>query len=71
MTGRRSLSAADGTEVRKICHIITHEQYSGTTFLNDIALLVLDQPLHFDDYTRPIKTLGGSAGRKRECDIVL
>ena len=55
VTGRRSLRTLEGTEqVRNISEIIRHDQYNRRTFDHDIALLVLDQPLEFDDFMRPI-----------------
>ncbi|KAB7504011.1 Trypsin-1 [Armadillidium nasatum] len=49
------LSKNDGTEQeRKIVAQIKHEDFSKTTFENDIALLKVDHPFHFNEYVGPV-----------------
>ena len=50
-------SSCDGDreQIRHVTRVITHDHYNATTFDNDIALVLLDEPFSFDDkYVHPI-----------------
>ena len=50
----------EGEQVRNVSQIVLHDGWSSTTFENDIAILVLDEPLQLDNYTRSMEiTKGG------------
>ena len=51
----------EGEQVRNVSHIILHAGWnrSASTNGNDIAILVLDSPLHFDNYTSLIPIAEG------------
>lgn len=56
VTGDHQLSISEGTEqIRNVSRAIIHEHWDLPTKDNDIALLVLDEPLRFDNYTSPIQ----------------
>ena len=42
-------------QVRNVTYVYSHEEYNVTNFSNDIAILVLDEPLEFNEYVQPIK----------------
>ena len=49
----------EGTEqFRNIRKFIVHKNWNNETLDNDIALLVLDEPLEFVNYTSPITLRG-------------
>ena len=67
VTGDHRKSTFDGTEqVRTVKRIIIHENYDPPTFDNDIALLVLEEPLRFDNNTRFIEIPRWNLSRKRK-----
>ena len=56
VTGEHQLSVHEGTEqIRRVSRLILHEHYDSETSDNDIALLVLDEPLEFNNRTQPIR----------------
>ena len=56
VTGDYRKSTLEGTEqVRTVTQMITHGNFTPLTWDNDIALLVLAEPLQFDNYTRAIE----------------
>ena len=67
MTGDYQRSAIEGTEQeRTIKRLIMHEEYDPQVHDNDIALLVLQEPLRFDNYTNFIEILGQNMSVKRK-----
>ena len=55
MSGAHNLNHLSGNEqVRHITDAITHPGWDNITKVNDIALIVLTQPLNFDEFTQPI-----------------
>ena len=42
-------------QIRNVTHVFAHKAYNGTTFNNDIAVVVLDQSLEFNDVVKPIQ----------------
>ena len=42
-------------QARNITQLIVHPGWDTTTKVNDIALVMLDQPLQFDEFTKPIR----------------
>ncbi|CAH2315124.1 coagulation factor IX [Pelobates cultripes] len=57
VAGEHNTEIKEGTEqYMKVKQIIPHPTYNATKskFINDIALLELEQPLKFNDYVRPI-----------------
>lgn len=56
VAGEYDLSASEGTEqIRTVTAVIIHEQFNRATLDNDIALLVLNDSLTFNEkYVRPI-----------------
>ena len=64
VAGVHELNATGGTE--QVCSVgraIIHENYNTTTWDNDIALLILNEPLRFDDYTKPIRLRSREKGK--------
>ena len=60
-------STLDGTEQeRTVEEIIVHEDHNPRTYDNDIALVVLHEPLRFDNYTKPVHILRPELSRKRK-----
>ena len=61
VAGEHDLNIYDelGEQVRNVSKIIIHPGWSSVTLNNDIAILVLEEPLQFDDYTRPIDIAKG------------
>ena len=57
--GEHNLWVPEGNEqVRNVIQRISHENWTGsldTVMDNDIALLVLDEPLEFNNFTKPIR----------------
>ena len=54
--GEHHLNKNDTVEqLRDVRIIATHEDYNDKTYENDIALLVLGQEVHFDNFTQPIR----------------
>ena len=46
----------DRTEqVRNVTRVFVHKAYSNTTYDNDIAVMVLNQSLDFNDHVKPIQ----------------
>ena len=48
-------SPPDAGQVRNVTKIFIHPAYNGATWNNDIAILVLNESLQFNDYVKPIK----------------
>ena len=60
IAGEHSLDVAeDGEQVRNVSQIILHDGWNMKTLENDIAILVLNEPLQFDNYTRSIDIAKG------------
>ena len=54
--GAHNLNNPTGNEqVRKISRLIIHENWDFGTANNDIAILVLDRPFEFNNFTKPIR----------------
>ena len=72
VTGDFNRSTLEGAEqVRTVERIIIHENYNPRNYDNDIALVVLRDPLRFDDFTKPINLSPLGLSRKRKLLIVL
>lgn len=41
-------------QIRKISHVIQHEEYDRSTMQHDISLMRVDQPLTYNRWVRPI-----------------
>ncbi|XP_067095085.1 acrosin [Osmerus mordax] len=55
VAGLHVLSAPGKHSQRKNVHlVIHHKNYVKASFVNDIALLLLSSPLHFDEYVMPV-----------------
>ena len=55
VTGALDLKRFNGSEqFRKVRHVIKHENWNETTWNNDIALVILNESLVFDNFTQPI-----------------
>ena len=55
VTGAVDLKHYKGNEqFREVRRVIKHENWNETTWDNDIALLVLNESLIFDNFTKPI-----------------
>ena len=55
VAGDHIISKKDGTEQRRsVKRIIIHEAYKSVTSGDDIALVELTEPLHFNDAVQPI-----------------
>ena len=53
--GERKLNGADGTgQVQRVHEVKLHESYASSTLGNDIALLLLNEPLTSNEYVRPV-----------------
>ncbi len=50
-------SYAQGGETYDAAEIIMHENYSNVSNGNDIALIRLDNPINFDNYTQPVEVI--------------
>lgn len=60
VAGEHILDATEeGEQARYVTQIIIHGGWNTTTSDNDIAILVLNEPLLFDNYTRPIEIAKG------------
>ena len=60
----RNLNAS--VQSRNVVHVIEHEKYNDTTWENDIAILVLNESLVFDNFTQPIDIYErGVAGKSK------
>ena len=59
VTGDHNQVVAEGTEqIRNVRKFILHPGWNNETLDNDIALLVLERPLEFVNYTSPITLRG-------------
>ena len=68
VTGDYRMRSYEGTEqIRKLRRVIVHEKWNAQTGDNDIAILVLEDPLRFDNYTRPIEIPRGNVSRRSKC----
>ena len=52
---RRNESDGHVEQVRQVTRLYVHEHYNESTWVNDIALLVLNESLTFNDYVKPIQ----------------
>ena len=63
-----------GEQIRNVSDVIIHEDWNSRGLLeNDIAILVLEDPLHFDRYIQPIDVAKGDetrAGNSNDFDII-
>ena len=59
----------DTVQKRNVRTVIPHGMYNSRTLDNNIALIVLEEPLRFDDYTSPIEIPEGNRSRKRNSGI--
>ena len=72
VTGAHNLTNYNGSEqFRSLRHVIKHENYNTTTWDNDIAILVLNESLVFDNFTKPVAIWEGGARDKRKLVVVL
>lgn len=56
VAGDHNRDVNEGTEqVRDVSSVLVHPEYDDWWITNDIALMVLSEPLQFDDYVQPIK----------------
>ena len=57
VAGEHDRMKSDGNreQVRDVTLVDTHEKYDNVTWVNDIAILVLNESLEFNDYVKPIK----------------
>ena len=67
VTGALNLTNYNGSEqFRDVRGVIRHEHWNETTFDNDIAIVVLNESLVFDTYTKPIDILDkGISGKSK------
>ena len=60
IAGEHNLAVSEeGEQVRNVSQIILHSGWNTTTLENDIAILVLNEPLQFDKYIRSIEIAKG------------
>ena len=72
VTGDYQRSTEDGTEQeRTVSRIIIHEKYDQKSYDSDIALVVLEEPLQFDDFTRIIEIPRRKLSRKRKFSLLV
>ncbi|XP_066975872.1 uncharacterized protein [Macrobrachium rosenbergii] len=59
-------------QLRHITHIFIHPEYVDTSFINDISLLRLNEPVSFTDYVRPVclPSPGSVVRNNRLCTLV-
>ena len=55
---------------RSVRQIIVHEDFDRQTGFNNIGIIVLDEPLRFDDFTRPIEISDENKSQKRKYDVI-
>jgi len=56
VAGEHLLNEIEGREqIRTVRHVFIHDEYNWSTDENDIAALVLNTPLEYNDYVKPIK----------------
>ena len=68
VTGDYHMGSLEGTEqIRNIRQVIVHENWDAQTFDNNVAILVLEDPLRFDNYTRIINIPRGNISRQSKC----
>ena len=67
VAGEHNLQSLSGEEqVRQVIGVKMHDEYDSTTWDNDIALLLLDKPLEFNDYVQPITLLPATSAMPGE-----
>ena len=71
VTGAHDLTNYNGNEqIREVTHVIKHEDWNETTWDNDIAILVLNESLVFDTYTKPIDILETETSGKSKQSVL-
>ena len=54
VAGKQNGDEGMDAQIRNVSEIVIHEGWNSRTFENDIAILLLGEPLHFDNDTRPV-----------------
>ena len=67
VTGAHNLANYNGSaQIRGVRRVIKHENWNKTTWDNDIAILVLNESLVFDNFTKPVDIYERGAKGKRK-----